>query len=71
MQRNSPFAESEFDREWRRARRFHRVFSIVVLSLIALIFVGTATAIYKVVTEPEIVGEFVGKMVSGYETEAR
>lgn len=67
----SRIIESDFDREWRRARRFHRVFGVIVLTLIALIFLGTAVAIYQVVTEPEIVGEFVGKMVSGYEQEAR
>ncbi|USM11490.1 hypothetical protein vBCbaSRXM_45 [Citromicrobium phage vB_CbaS-RXM] len=64
MQRN--LGKSDFDREWERARRFHRIFFAIVATLVVLIFAGTAAAIYTVATQPEIIGEAAGKIVNGY-----
>lgn len=71
MQRNSPFAESEFDRSFRRAQRLMKIWFIFILCLVLTVFVGVSYTIYSVLTQPEIVGEFAGRIASGYEAGTR
>lgn len=65
----SRLIQSDFNRDWERARRFHRVWFAIVATLALTIIVGTAYSLYRVVSEPEIVGEYAGKIVTGFQNE--
>ena len=60
--------KSDFEREDRRMRLFGRIFAVMfvlVAAIITGIFITVGYLSYKVITDPNTVGSYVGEIVNG------
>lgn len=59
----------DFDKRFKRAQTFAKVWIAFCFILVLTIIFGTGYAVFEVVTNPAAVGEFFGQIASGFNKE--